>query len=709
MAPTSRADEWPGIPQLGPLVYIRFARTDAATPLPVGCGPARTLESAVACKHPYASELPLDPLLHRALRIAKLAPQDIQKTRAHKLAKWAALAEEAALEKDAWLRSLPSHVASVFRNTGFNGPLFQRLHQYLVSHGYPDTELFDDICRGMPIGGVLPASGLWPARDPAARSPSQVPSVKSVYQAAPDNVRRWARERRPDPRSGDLIKRSELEVSKGRRVEVPMHSFRAGSYVAHPEFLSKGRAIDDCTESGWNGAIWAQEKLQLPRCEDIVDYATRLLKQNPSAEPRLAVADEAEAFRNWPNRHPSAMVMLVMEAKGTFRAWRDLALCFGDASAVYAYNRIRTCLTIFFRSEFGMAVWSYYDDSPIVEPASNANFAWYVFIKMHSMLCIPLKGNPLGQAAAPQPDRKYLPPARTNKFLGLNVSVASLPCSVASTEARVANCHFLIDGILAAGRLSSAEAASTLGKLRFLGSALHGKCGIPALQPIAARQHERSGRLTSALRSSLQWLRQLVTAVGPMEWSWGCAPGQTFSIFGDASEPSDGSVPRLGGVLLRPRATTLFFEVDVPAAIIGALPRREKLIYYYELLWPAVAAYAWREVLSESYVMYYEDSEGAKFNLLGGFSSDFAASVLLAFFWGAAAAHRSRPWISRVASADNPADCLTKASLPRDHLRGAICTSTDFGPFWVLLQSCLRDSTFPAWSALAELYAAKVQ
>ena len=89
---------------------------------------------------------------------------------------------------------------------------------------------------------------------------------------------------------------------------------------------------------------------------------------------------------------------------------------------------------------------------------------------------------------------------------------------------------------------------------------------------------------------------------------------------------------------------------------------------------------------------------------MAGFSSDPASSLLLACFWGAAAVHRSRPWISRVASADNPADCQTKDGLPRDHLHGASWESGDVQPLWDLLQSCLREEVFPKWSTLVDLY-----
>ena len=203
------------------------------------------------------------------------------------------------------------------------------------------------------------------------------------------------------------------------------------------------------------------------------------------------------------------------------------------------------------------------------------------------MLRNPLKENPLQHPAAVPQDRKYQPPAGVNKFLGLDISVSSLPCVVAPTAERIANSLALIDRILAAGRLSSADAASTFGKLRFLGSALHGKCGLPALQPIAARQRECATHITPALRSALLWLRQLIPAVKPMEWTWGLQPTAPFplSIFGDASEPGDGTPPRVGAVLLRPREAPRIFRRSSSLSC-----HRGKHICYYELLWLVLAA-----------------------------------------------------------------------------------------------------------------------
>ena len=126
-----------------------------------------------------------------------------------------------------------------------------------------------------------------------------LPSVQSVFDKTPANIRSWATSRRPDAKAADLIRCCKTEAAKGRRVEVCLESLPAGFYVAHPEFMNsqrgKDRACDDCTASGWNQTVWSPEKLQLPKCEDVVDYASRLLRHDHRSSPRLAVADEQEA------------------------------------------------------------------------------------------------------------------------------------------------------------------------------------------------------------------------------------------------------------------------------------------------------------------------------------------------------------------------------------------------------------------------------
>ena len=110
-----------------------------------------------------------------------------------------------------------------------------------------------------------------------------------------------------------------------------------------------------------------------------------------------------------------------------------------------------------------------------------------------------------------------------------------------------------------------------------------------------------------------------------------------------------------------------------------------------------------------AHVVFYGDNEGAKFRLLGGFSSDRNAALLLSLFWGAAAVHRSRPWITRVASQDNPADCLTKPGLSRDHLADARFDCVDLAPVWDIIILNLRRGSFPEFLEIADLFKSRYQ
>ena len=127
-------------------------------------------------------------------------------------------------------------------------------------------------------------------------------------------------------------------------------------------------------------------------------------------------------------------------------------------------------------------------------------------------------------------------------------------------------------------------------------------------------------------------------------------------------------------------------------------------MFFYELLWPLVAACIWQRQTAGQHVLYFEDNEGARFSLLGAFSGNFAASLFLATFWGASAALDTNIWVERVESASNPADCLTKAT-PRDHLRGATWDSPKAAqPLLDMLISSLQSSSFPEWQRITDVY-----
>ena len=105
-----------------------------------------------------------------------------------------------------------------------------------------------------------------------------------------------------------------------------------------------------------------------------------------------------------------------------------------------------------------------------------------------------------------------------------------------------------------------------------------------------------------------------------------------------------------------------------------------------------------------SRLVFFEDNEGTKSRLISGFTGDRAAAVLLALFWGAAAAQRSWPWSARVCSNDNPADCLTKDGLPQDHLPDGVWKECDLSPSLDAIVKALRADFFRSFADVRELF-----
>ena len=118
-----------------------------------------------------------------------------------------------------------------------------------------------------------------------------------------------------------------------------------------------------------------------------------------------------------------------------------------------------------------------------------------------------------------------------------------------------------------------------------------------------------------------------------------------------------------------------------------------------------MAIFVWWDHLHGSHPIFFEDNQRAKASLLRGFSNAFAAALFQAVFCGSAAI-QSRPWIARVASADNPADCLTKEGPDCSQLHDTIMVDPgSFDGFWCLMIRSLRDAEFPPWGELNATFA----
>ena len=137
------------LPLFAPFVHVQHAmRAMAADQLPTRGGPASAIHNALALQHPDASPPRMDPLLRRCLSAALEHGRSISSIRLRRLGLWCRIATECENGKEAWLARLPEHAAIVYRRSKLKGPLLGRARSYLVSLGFSDVALFEDISKG---------------------------------------------------------------------------------------------------------------------------------------------------------------------------------------------------------------------------------------------------------------------------------------------------------------------------------------------------------------------------------------------------------------------------------------------------------------------------------------------------------------------------------------------------------------------------------
>ena len=448
------------------------------------------MQVAASLPHPFAGQLPLHPLYQRTLD-AQLLPVHVFTRLVHKrIAHWCQVAGVLEESRKPWLCSLPSHARARYAKTELHGPLLFAMHARLDERGYPDKMVVQDVA-GFPSAGVLRRSGVWPAAKDCDERVSDIRPLADACAGARARCKRWARSRKPDEHHKALLDKYTAAKERGQCEEISQARLMDYDFaLVHSCFVvsqeKKLRCIMDCTLGELNPCTASVEKFTLCSADDPLDYASRLLNLDPTSEPRIALADEEDAYGNWANSNPRLHIAMVTLPR-TVRYFEDFVLSTGDIASVYAYGRIRMMLTVFCMYEFLAPVWAYFDDSMLVSRSALANVIWHAFLKLHAILRVPIQGNPLDPRVSSDPS-KLRPPAGTNKELGELLPVAQLPVSRAATDSRLVNGRALINTCLKDRRVPPGLAASTVGKKQFLGGSQYGRVGYPGLSPFYARQ-----------------------------------------------------------------------------------------------------------------------------------------------------------------------------------------------------------------------------
>ena len=443
---------------------------------------------------------------------------------------------------------------------------------------------------------------------------------------------------------------------------VPSFGLRQGTNSkGEPKF----RRIDDHT-AGWvNLAAKRMQKIQMANADYIGLMVKALGEAYPGESVTISTADMKAAYRQIAlsdDSAPFALTCLYDPSVGDVGIHAMYGQPFGAGHAVPNFYRVAEWFSRFLIHWFHLGVDHFFDDYWIVAPRTQADQA---------LACLEESAELMGITFDPD---KRQPPSQKAEVLGVIFDTSQVATQrllvITPKPSRVANLYALIDGVLSAGALTSAQAASIIGKFGFLCSTLYGKVGRCATHALRARQYAASAdtSLTSSLRTSLLLIQTFATSCPPRQIRLG-QTSPPILLYTDASDVPD-RTPRygLGAVFIDPLGSSPrieHFQWAVPPALVNRWLPRATYMGQLEILAGPVALATWSARLCERRVIHFVDNDAASACLVRGYSPKSDSCSLVGEYWLAAARHRTEPYIDRVESKSNLADDPSRFN---DHL-----------------------------------------
>ena len=519
--------DWEALRHFDPARSMKQSRASMVDPfIDVSLPPRQHLQAALALSSPFAQEILLEKDLQFAVHEAVCAGLDIMRVRNESYAAFRSLGR-ALLPIDNVLLAA-RHVHHV---PGFRPALTAALVSIL---DWPDRGLPECLCRGFPIVGSIPPSGIF-----RPTSPEPLPEVALLGHDAISYVDALESDLRVHPSAAIILEESTKEQDLGLLGSFHSRAFFDNLYgigqwrpskrhTVHQH--DKERPVDDgrtgrhneCTQL--HEAIvnqrpdfplavvkfWYQDALQFLRSHHPAASPSDLPQHMPWLEVVAGTEDLWKGYRqNHPLKdHMCVNIITFVHPHSKKRVYAQLyGLPFGLASAVNQFNRAPQLFTAVCRRVFSMVAGHYFDDSIQFEYAHLAGAHKTLFIRILETFGV-LIGHHKRQHMTSMP-----------RFLGMVTDLSRLNdehvvtlSSCPETKQRALR---MLSAFLSSGRVTPAEAAKARGLLNWLEMSLLGKPLTAAFSGLIARQYfDHTNALTPSLALCLQYL-QLALSIVP--------------------------------------------------------------------------------------------------------------------------------------------------------------------------------------------------
>eukprot|EP00435_Cladocopium_sp_Y103_P058671 s40_g20.t1 len=436
----------------------------------------------------------------------------------------------------------------------------------------------------------------------------------------------------------------------------------------------KFRRIDDHTASGVNKAAHRLQKVPMT----MVDYIGVMVKSLAGfcSDIFMTTEDMKAAYRQIPLA-PADVRFAITGVYNPHTGQVDLhemyGQPFGAGHAVPNFCRTAEWISVCAQKLFISLLDHFFDDFFIIEPELTIQSA---------LFCLRELFVSLGFSLDPE---KSQPPSQVCAILGILFNTESLRqqrvIHLCAKPPRVSNLLSMIDLVISTQRLSSALAASLVGKFGFLCSTLFGKVGRCCTGPLRRRQYSSSGYegITKELQCALQLMKFFLLSSPARELALLDTP--PILVYTDASDVPGRSPQRiLGGVLFEPLTASLVYTAwEVPDGLVQKWLPKKSFMGQLELLAAPCAFETWAEHLQSREVILFTDNDSAAANLVKGYSPQVDSSSIVGEFWLLASRLRAHVYVDRVESKSNLADGPSRFSFSEIVALGGTWTSPKFG------------------------------
>ena len=618
--------------------------------------PQEFVEQALASGHPRALEVALPQVLKDAIMQHKISsPANIAKSRAAFFAKWLKIANDLHADERRLKESMSNERRRILQP--------KRLlvwEAMLKEANYPDLGVVEETIRGTDLVGEAPATGVFNFKfRPARRTVGDLRECAAAErEAVPKSVK---------PQGFDtdkaVLEQTLDEVSKGWASgpldpsNLPQHAVISRRFgLVQP---GKIRLIDDLSASGINDTVQAEES-PTPHTVDVAvgmcAAAMRHLPGRPhkgraydlvSAYRQLAVSDESK----W-----AAYVAIWNHVAKNVSVFALHALPFGASRSVFSFLRAMHSVWHLGASFLGL-IWScYYDDLISIAESEHSDLTHRTIDAFFTLL---------GWAYAKE-GKKCQAYSESFSALGVCFVIADMHLGrivVCNTEKRILQLREAIDGYLASGSMSVAEAMRLRGQMQFASGQILGRHFKSCLTTLADYTYgSQAPVLTPLCMSALEDFKWMLEHTTPREVR-SCSQQPMF-LFTDACY-NPGSLWKCGiGAMLFNHLGQLVcgFSHLLPDHACAKLGgnSQDTIIMAAEFIAVSCAVEAWKVRIKGVPLVLFIDNNSCRDILISAKGKSPLMRKLLKHYLRTEYLAGFLPWVARVPSPSNCSDAPSR-------------------------------------------------